>query len=146
MDATLLLSAVDATFAARRRPCTPARRPGRVVPGLRPAPCRSVHARATAAAAPAAGQSNAVYTVGDFMTRKENLHVVKPTTSVDEALELLVQHRISGFPVVDDNWKLVSFILNLFPQLSYRFILEYSFCDILLLWNRKRLVHFPLVT
>jgi hypothetical protein len=29
-------------------------------------------------------QSNAVYTVGDFMTRKENLHVVKPTTSVDE--------------------------------------------------------------
>jgi len=42
------------------------------------------------------------------MTRKENLHVVKPTTSVDEALELLVQHRISGFPVVDDNWKLVS--------------------------------------
>jgi len=29
-------------------------------------------------------QSNGVYTVGDFMTRKENLHVVKPTTSVDE--------------------------------------------------------------
>ncbi|KAG2642235.1 CBS domain-containing protein CBSX1, chloroplastic-like [Panicum virgatum] len=110
MDATLLLSAVDATFAARRRPCTPARRPGRVVPGLRPAPCRSVHARATAAAAPAAGQSNAVYTVGDFMTRKENLHVAKPTTSVDEALELLVQHRISGFPVVDDNWKLVGVV------------------------------------
>lgn len=25
-----------------------------------------------------------VYTVGDFMTRKEELHVVKPTTSVDE--------------------------------------------------------------
>jgi len=44
------------------------------------------------------------------MTRKENLHVVKPTTSVDEALELLVQHRISGFPVVDDNWKLVGVV------------------------------------
>ena len=66
--------------------------------------------------------------------------------SLCAALELLVQHRISGFPVVDDNWKLVSFILNLFPQRSYRFMLEYSFCDILLLWNRKRLVHFPLVT
>ncbi|PUZ70009.1 hypothetical protein GQ55_2G183900 [Panicum hallii var. hallii] len=110
MDATLLLSAVDATFAARRRPCTPARRPGRVVPGLRQASRRSVRARAAAAAAPAAVQSNAVYTVGDFMTRKENLHVVKPTTSVDEALELLVQHRISGFPVVDDNWKLVGVV------------------------------------
>ncbi|RLN36479.1 CBS domain-containing protein CBSX1, chloroplastic-like [Panicum miliaceum] len=113
MDATLLLSAVDATLAARRRPFTSTRRPGRVVPGLRPASCRSVRARGAAAAAPAAGvrtQSNAVYTVGDFMTRKENLHVVKPTTSVDEALELLVQHRISGFPVVDDNWKLVGVV------------------------------------
>lgn len=26
------------------------------------------------------------YTVGDFMTRKEDLHVVKPTTSVDEGI------------------------------------------------------------
>lgn len=76
---------------------------------------------------------NGVYTVGDFMTRKEELHVVKPTTSVDEgnfvlkfhliylhevnfwltivsatALEALVEHRITGFPVIDDNWKLVS--------------------------------------
>jgi hypothetical protein len=25
-----------------------------------------------------------VYTVGDFMTRKEELHVVKPTTTVEE--------------------------------------------------------------
>lgn len=25
-----------------------------------------------------------VYTVGDFMTRKEDLHVVKPTTTVEE--------------------------------------------------------------
>ncbi|CAL5080380.1 unnamed protein product [Urochloa decumbens] len=55
-------------------------------------------------------QSNGVYTVGDFMTRRENLHVVKPTTSVDEALEMLVQHRISGFPVVDDNGKLVGLV------------------------------------
>ncbi|TYK10614.1 CBS domain-containing protein CBSX1 [Cucumis melo var. makuwa] len=51
-----------------------------------------------------------VYTVGDFMTRKEELHVVKPTTSVDEALEILVEKRITGFPVIDDNWKLVGVV------------------------------------
>ncbi|EOX91501.1 Cystathionine beta-synthase family protein isoform 3 [Theobroma cacao] len=51
-----------------------------------------------------------VYTVGDFMTRKENLHVVKPTTTVDEALETLVEHRITGFPVIDDDWKLVGLV------------------------------------
>lgn len=27
---------------------------------------------------------NGVYTVGDFMTKKEELHVVKPTTTVNE--------------------------------------------------------------
>ncbi|XP_061341733.1 CBS domain-containing protein CBSX1, chloroplastic-like [Gastrolobium bilobum] len=51
-----------------------------------------------------------VYTVGDFMTKKEDLHVVNPTTSVDEALEALVEHRITGFPVVDDNWTLVGVV------------------------------------
>ncbi|XP_016720127.1 CBS domain-containing protein CBSX1, chloroplastic isoform X2 [Gossypium hirsutum] len=51
-----------------------------------------------------------VYTVGDFMTRKEDLHVVKPTTTVDEALEALVEHRITGFPVIDDDWKLVGLV------------------------------------
>lgn len=51
-----------------------------------------------------------VYTVGDFMTRKENLHVVKPTTTVDEALEALVENRITGFPVIDDDWKLVGLV------------------------------------
>ncbi|CAN6172051.1 unnamed protein product [Urochloa humidicola] len=114
MDATLLLSADATALAARRRPSTPAGRPWRVAPGRRPASCRSVRARAAAPAAPAAGgvaeQSNGVYTVGDFMTRRENLQVVKPTTSVDEALEMLVQHRISGFPVVDDNGKLVGVV------------------------------------
>lgn len=49
-----------------------------------------------------------VYTVGDFMTRKEDLHVVKPTTTVNEALETLVERRITGFPVIDDDWKLVT--------------------------------------
>uniref|UniRef100_A0A5B7A3V0 CBS domain-containing protein n=1 Tax=Davidia involucrata TaxID=16924 RepID=A0A5B7A3V0_DAVIN len=51
-----------------------------------------------------------VYTVGDFMTRKEDLHVVKPTTTVDEALDILVENRITGFPVIDDDWKLVGLV------------------------------------
>ncbi|KAK3221887.1 hypothetical protein Dsin_008912 [Dipteronia sinensis] len=51
-----------------------------------------------------------VYTVGDFMTTKEDLHVVKPTTTVDEALETLVESRITGFPVIDDDWKLVGLV------------------------------------
>ena len=29
-------------------------------------------------------ESGGAYTVGDFMTKREELHVVKPTTSVDE--------------------------------------------------------------
>ncbi|KAH9712022.1 CBS domain-containing protein CBSX1 [Citrus sinensis] len=54
--------------------------------------------------------SSGVYTVGDFMTTKEELHVVKPTTTVDEALEILVEKRITGFPVIDDDWKLVGLV------------------------------------
>ncbi|KAK9109269.1 hypothetical protein Sjap_017329 [Stephania japonica] len=53
---------------------------------------------------------NGLYTVGDFMTGKEYLHVVKPTTLIDEALETLVENRITGFPVVDDDWKLVGVV------------------------------------
>lgn len=55
-------------------------------------------------------QKNGMYTVGDFMTKKELLHAVKPTTTIDEALELLVAHRITGFPVIDDDWKLVGLV------------------------------------
>jgi len=44
------------------------------------------------------------------MTKKEELHVVKPTTTVDEALEILVENRITGFPVVDDDWTLVGLV------------------------------------
>ncbi|XP_038888405.1 CBS domain-containing protein CBSX1, chloroplastic-like [Benincasa hispida] len=50
------------------------------------------------------------YTVGDFMTKKGNLQVLKPSTSVDEALEVLVEKSLSGFPVVDDDWKLVGVV------------------------------------
>ncbi|KAF5179174.1 Cbs domain-containing protein cbsx1 protein [Thalictrum thalictroides] len=53
---------------------------------------------------------NGVFTVGDFMTKKELLHVVKPTTTIDEALEILVENRITGFPVIDDDWKLVGLV------------------------------------
>ncbi|KAH6823273.1 Cystathionine beta-synthase family protein [Perilla frutescens var. hirtella] len=53
---------------------------------------------------------NGVYIVGDFMTRKEDLHVVKSTTTVEEALEMLVENRITGFPVIDENWKLVGLV------------------------------------
>ncbi|KAL0454275.1 UNVERIFIED_CONTAM: CBS domain-containing protein CBSX1, chloroplastic [Sesamum latifolium] len=72
--------------------------------------------RLDAAPFAAAGTTNSVppregiYTVGDFMTTKEHLHVVKPTTTVDEALETLVDKRITGFPVVDDDWKLVGVV------------------------------------
>lgn len=38
------------------------------------------------------------------------MHVVKPTTTIDEALEMLVENRITGFPVVDDDWKLVGLV------------------------------------
>uniref|UniRef100_A0ACD5XJS3 Uncharacterized protein n=1 Tax=Avena sativa TaxID=4498 RepID=A0ACD5XJS3_AVESA len=111
--ATLLLSA-DAPLAAaaRRLPS----RPRRAAAGGSKSRRASVRAYAASAApAPAAGNSsighnNGGYTVGDFMTKKEHLYVVKPSTSVDEALELLVQHRISGFPVIDDAWKLVGVV------------------------------------
>ncbi|KAL4582250.1 hypothetical protein LXL04_006794 [Taraxacum kok-saghyz] len=53
---------------------------------------------------------NGILIVGDFMTTKDELHVVKPTTTVDEALEKLVEHRITGFPVIDDTWKLVGLV------------------------------------
>ncbi|KAF8034705.1 hypothetical protein BT93_C0886 [Corymbia citriodora subsp. variegata] len=44
------------------------------------------------------------------MTRKEDLHFVKATTTVDEALETLVEKRITGFPVIDDDWNLVGVV------------------------------------
>ncbi|KVI02676.1 Cystathionine beta-synthase, core [Cynara cardunculus var. scolymus] len=81
-------------------------------------------------------QKSGVLIVGDFMTKKEDLHVVKPTTTVDEgirvlvktniidhfdilvylinllptALKALVENRITGFPVIDDDWKLVGVV------------------------------------
>ncbi|KAF5766319.1 putative CBS domain-containing protein [Helianthus annuus] len=65
-----------------------------------------IYAAASATLPPRNGALN----VGDFMTRKDELHVVKPTTPVDEALEALVKHKISGFPVIDDDWNLVGLV------------------------------------
>ncbi|KAL2512138.1 CBS domain-containing protein CBSX1 [Abeliophyllum distichum] len=84
-------------------------------------PCRrrqlsEFRRKASVSASDTAGTTNSVppregmYTVGDFMTRKEDLHVVKPSTTVDEALEMLVEKRITGFPVIDDDWKLVGVV------------------------------------
>eukprot|EP00249_Psilotum_nudum_P001771 c14440_g1_i1 orf=172-996(+) len=50
------------------------------------------------------------YTVGDFMTRQDQLFVVNPSTTVDEALEILVENRITGLPVVDDSGRLIGVV------------------------------------
>lgn len=44
------------------------------------------------------------------MTREDELFVVKPSTTVDEALEILVENRITGLPVVDDTGKLIGVV------------------------------------
>ncbi|KAA3457456.1 CBS domain-containing protein CBSX1, chloroplastic-like isoform X3 [Gossypium australe] len=65
-----------------------------------------------------------VYTVGDFMTRKEDLHVVKPTTTVGlvSDYDLLALDSISGrrtendlFPEVDSTWKVVGDLMTPAP-------------------------------
>ncbi|KDP25004.1 hypothetical protein JCGZ_23987 [Jatropha curcas] len=53
---------------------------------------------------------NGICTVGNFMTRKEDLYVAKTTTTIDEALEAIVEKKISGIPVVDDDWILVGVV------------------------------------
>ncbi|KAK6241082.1 hypothetical protein SCA6_006471 [Theobroma cacao] len=80
-----------------------------VVPSLS-LPNRRSFRRAAGLIANSVPSRNGNYTVGDFMTRKEDLHVVKTTTTVDEALEALVEKRVTGFPVIDDDWKLVGVV------------------------------------
>ncbi|XP_071729966.1 CBS domain-containing protein CBSX1, chloroplastic-like [Rutidosis leptorrhynchoides] len=66
----------------------------------------SVAADTTNSTAPGDG----IYTVAEFMTRKEDLLVVETSTPVDKALETLVDKRITGFPVVDTDWNLVGVV------------------------------------
>ena len=47
-------------------------------------------------------------TVADVMSREPI--VVRPETSLKEAIQILAQHRISGLPVVDEAGKLVGII------------------------------------
>ncbi|XP_030975215.1 CBS domain-containing protein CBSX1, chloroplastic isoform X1 [Quercus lobata] len=120
MDSILLLPEPPLALANHRTPAVSLRsfsyqlpcpvppRPRRtLVSGLRSSFSVSASGTLTANSVP---PRNGVYTVGDFMTTKEDLHVVKPTTTVDEALEALVENRITGFPVIDDNWKLVGLV------------------------------------
>ncbi|KAK3416255.1 hypothetical protein EUGRSUZ_H01700 [Eucalyptus grandis] len=152
MDALLSPSLSPPLSRLRSAACPVHRPPPSVVPSagpgllLNPAsvsanrasgPCKSPAVAAAAAGGALAANpvppKSSVYTVGDFMTRKEDLHVVKPYTTVDEgiseyhvsgnfdevrifthlvlsALEMLVENRITGFPVIDDDWKLVCFL------------------------------------
>ncbi|XP_068657020.1 CBS domain-containing protein CBSX1, chloroplastic-like [Aristolochia californica] len=80
------------------------------VNGTRRTRTASFVARGIAATANSTPPQSGLYTVGEFMTRREYLQVVKPTTTVDEALETLVENRITGFPVIDDDWKLVGVV------------------------------------
>lgn len=129
MDALLSPSLSPPLSRLRSAACPAHRPPPSVVPSaglgllLNPAsvsanrasgPCKSPTVAAAAAGGALAANpvppKSSVYTVGDFMTRKEDLHVVKPYTTVDEALEMLVENRITGFPVIDDDWKLVGLV------------------------------------
>ncbi|CAA6661421.1 unnamed protein product [Spirodela intermedia] len=69
--------------------------------------------------------------VGDFLTKKEQLHVVKPYATIYDpndyvcttALERLVDNRVTGFPVIDDCWKLVYYDLLALDSISgYKFL------------------------
>lgn len=102
--------------ATSEHPCVPLSSKSFVVPLSTSTYRIPVLRRSSAVAASATLTANSVpprsgvYTVGDFMTKKEDLHVVKSTTTVDEALEMLVENRITGFPVIDDDWKLVGLV------------------------------------
>ncbi|CAI0430270.1 unnamed protein product [Linum tenue] len=111
-SATLTNATPAVSFSHRQLPCLLLSRPaGRL---LRVSYRRALSSSAVSASgtlmASVIPPKNGVYTVGDFMTKKDELRVVKPTTTVDEALETLVEHRITGFPVIDDDWKLVGLV------------------------------------
>jgi CBS domain-containing protein len=49
-------------------------------------------------------------TVADIMTTSENIITCSPDTSLDDALELIVQNEITGLPVVDDQNRICGII------------------------------------
>jgi len=50
------------------------------------------------------------FTVGDYMTPRDELFVATVNTTIDEALEVLVEKRITGMPVVDEEGNLVGVV------------------------------------
>ncbi|XP_044496508.1 CBS domain-containing protein CBSX1, chloroplastic-like isoform X6 [Mangifera indica] len=102
----------NTTAYALQAPCLLLSHPGRTLFSIYSTSFHGISAlhRSSSLVSASDTLSAGVYTVGDFMTRKEDLHVVRPTTSVDEALEILVERRITGFPVIDDDWKLVGLV------------------------------------
>ncbi|GMI88260.1 hypothetical protein HRI_002495300 [Hibiscus trionum] len=83
----------------------------KVVPSSLSLPRRNSSRHAAGLIADSAPTRNGNYqTVTDFMTRKEDLHVVTTTTSVDDAMKAVVEKKVTGFPVVDDDWKLVGVV------------------------------------
>ncbi|KAF3603423.1 hypothetical protein F2Q69_00032902, partial [Brassica cretica] len=66
---------------------------------------------------------NRGYPVGDFMTGRQHLHVVNPSTSVDDGNIAKHDNNLpfTGLPVIDDDWNLVllfSFSLSLLIYLK----------------------------
>ncbi|CAH1429378.1 unnamed protein product [Lactuca virosa] len=122
MDSIILpagcISGVVSAAGDRRIPCTTSKTSVRLFFSTRSLPRFSDrdHSRLAAIHSVAADKTNSTptrdgtYTVAEFMTRKANLLVVEPTTTVDKALEILVEKRITGFPVVDADWNLVGVV------------------------------------
>ncbi|KAI3708013.1 hypothetical protein L2E82_37007 [Cichorium intybus] len=125
MDSIILpagsISGVVSAAQYRRIPCTSSQTSAfcqRQFLSTRSSPRNSDrdHSRFAAIHSVAADTTNSsptrdgTYTVADFMTRKANLLVVETTTTVDKALEILVEKRITGFPVVDADWNLVGVV------------------------------------
>ncbi|XP_047955823.1 CBS domain-containing protein CBSX1, chloroplastic isoform X2 [Salvia hispanica] len=61
---------------------------------------------------------NGVYRVGDFMTRKEDLHVVKSTTTVEQVsgTERSQRTDVGMFPEVDSTWRTFKEVQNLLTK------------------------------
>uniref|UniRef100_A0A7N0T4U0 CBS domain-containing protein n=1 Tax=Kalanchoe fedtschenkoi TaxID=63787 RepID=A0A7N0T4U0_KALFE len=83
---------------------------------IRPAKSGRGRWRTVAHAATGAGftysiqSRNSSSLVSEFMTKKEDLHVLKPSTPVSEALRALVESEIPSFPVIDEEWNLVGIV------------------------------------
>ncbi|CAB4314624.1 unnamed protein product [Prunus armeniaca] len=110
-------STASVSSPANRLPCLLLCRPDRRLFSISVATCRALGLRRSFNVAASAAltsnsvpEKNGIHVVGDFMTPRKDLRVVKPTTTVDEAIELLVENRITGFPVIDDDWKLVGLV------------------------------------